>query len=44
MAGLDEQSLEAMARLAAESIVESYLGRPPEERVVNREIAGSWKW
>ncbi|MGI6419895.1 MAG: phosphoglycerate dehydrogenase [Thermoguttaceae bacterium] len=44
MAGLDEQSLEAMARLAAESIVESYRGRPPGERVVNREIAGSWKW
>lgn len=44
MAGLDEQSLEAMATLAAESIVESHRGRPPERRVVNAELIGSWRW
>jgi phosphoglycerate dehydrogenase-like enzyme len=44
MAGLDLVSREAMAALAAENIAELYLGRWPEGRVVNAELAGSWRW
>lgn len=44
MGGLDMVSREAMATLAAENIAELYLGRWPAGRVVNAELAGSWKW
>ncbi len=44
MAGLDLESRDAMATLAAESIAELYQGGWPEGRVVNAELAGRWKW
>jgi D-3-phosphoglycerate dehydrogenase/(S)-sulfolactate dehydrogenase len=44
MGGLDLQSRDAMATLAADSIAQLYQGRWPEGRVVNAESAGSWKW
>jgi len=43
-AGLDRESMEAMARMAAESIVDLHEGRWPEGRVANREIGRAWKW
>lgn len=44
MGGLDLESREAMATLAAESIAALYQGRRPERRVVNAELAPLWKW
>lgn len=44
MGGLDLESREAMASMAADSISQLFLGQWPEGRVVNTELAGSWKW
>ncbi len=44
MGGLDLESRDAMANMAAESIAELYQGRWPEGRVVNAELAPPWKW
>ena len=44
MGGLDLESREAMASLAADSIAKLYQGEWPEGRVVNGELAPSWKW
>jgi phosphoglycerate dehydrogenase-like enzyme len=44
MAGLDFESRDAMATLAAQNITELYQGRWPEGRVVNAGLARSWKW
>lgn len=43
-AGLDEESLEAMGRLAAECVVDFYRGRWPEACVVNPAVREKWKW
>lgn len=43
-AGLDEESVEAMAASAAESIAWLAEGRWPEGRVVNDELRGAWSW
>lgn len=44
MGGLDLESREAMATVAAESIAALYEGRWPEGRVVNTDLRRSWKW
>lgn len=44
MGGLDEQSQEAMANLAAQCLVDLCQGRWPERCVVNRELGPQWKW
>ena len=44
MGGLDLESREAMANMAAENIALSYQGRPPEGRVVNAELVDDWTW
>ena len=44
MGGLDEQSQEAMANLAAQCLADLYQGRWPERCVVNRELGTQWKW
>lgn len=44
MGGLDLTSRVAMANLAAQNIAELYLGRRPEGRLVNAELAGGWTW
>jgi D-3-phosphoglycerate dehydrogenase / 2-oxoglutarate reductase len=44
MAGLDEDALRTMARLAADSIVRLRQGRWPDGRVANPQIREAWKW
>jgi phosphoglycerate dehydrogenase-like enzyme len=44
MGGLDIESLEAMATLAARCIAELFQGRWPEGCVVNAELRDGWKW
>lgn len=44
MAGLDDESVEAMAASAAESIAWLSQGRWPEGRVVNAELRDAWTW
>ncbi len=44
IAGLDIQSQEAMATLAAQCIADLYQGRWPDACVVNRELKGRWRW
>ncbi len=44
MGGLDEESQEAMANLAAQCLADLYQGRWPEQCVVNRDIQAPWKW
>lgn len=44
MGGLDEQSQEAMANLAAQCLADLCQGRWPERCVVNRELGPQWKW
>jgi D-3-phosphoglycerate dehydrogenase len=44
MGGLDEQSQEAMANLAAQCLADLYQGRWPEHCVVNRNLGSAWKW
>ncbi|RIK84768.1 MAG: hypothetical protein DCC68_00310 [Planctomycetota bacterium] len=44
MGGLDEQSQEAMANLAAQCLADLYQGRWPERCVVNRDLGAGWKW
>jgi phosphoglycerate dehydrogenase-like enzyme len=43
-AGLDEQSEIDMARFAAQNLADLYQGKWPEASVVNKELAGKWKW
>ena len=44
MGGLDLESREAMATVAAENIAALHEGHWPEGRVVNAELRRSWKW
>ena len=44
MGGLDHESLEGMAKMAAENIVALLHGRWPEGRIVNPQIANGWTW
>jgi D-3-phosphoglycerate dehydrogenase len=44
IAGLDLQSQEAMATLAAQCIADLYQGRWPEHCIVNNELKGRWQW
>ena len=44
MAGLDQEALKNMARLAADSIVRLRQGRWPDGRVANPQIREGWKW
>jgi D-3-phosphoglycerate dehydrogenase / 2-oxoglutarate reductase len=44
MGGLDEESSEAMATLAAECLANLYRGKWPEGCVVNDELRQGWKW
>jgi D-3-phosphoglycerate dehydrogenase len=44
MGGLDEESTTAMARLAAQCIVDLHQGRWPDPCVVNRELRQRYKW
>jgi phosphoglycerate dehydrogenase-like enzyme len=44
IAGLDEESQEATALLAAQSIIDLYQGRWPAECVVNGQLRDGWRW
>jgi phosphoglycerate dehydrogenase-like enzyme len=44
MGGLDEQSQEAMAVLAAQCVADLYQGRWPQPCVVNPAVRERWKW
>lgn len=44
MGGLDEESLEAMSRMAAQCIVDLFQGRWPDPCIVNASIRPGWKW
>ena len=44
MGGLDEESSEAMATLAAECLAHLYRGKWPDGCVVNDELRTGWKW
>jgi phosphoglycerate dehydrogenase-like enzyme len=44
IAGTDTQSMSDMAELAAQTIVDLYLGRWPSACVVNPEIQPGWRW
>lgn len=44
MGGLDQDSLDAMGKLAAQCLVDLYNGRWPEGCVVNEQIRTGWKW
>ena len=44
MAGLDQEALKTMARLAADSIVRIRQGRWPEGRVANPQVRQGWNW
>ena len=44
MGGLDLQSREAMANMAAENIARLYRGERPEGHIVNVDLAANWKW
>jgi phosphoglycerate dehydrogenase-like enzyme len=44
MGGLDEESQEAMTRLAAVCVANLYQGTWPEGCVVNNELRDGWKW
>ncbi len=44
MGGLDEESAEAMARVAAECLANLSRGSWPEGCVVNEQIRSGWKW
>ncbi len=44
MAGLDQEALKTMGRLAADSIVRIRQGRWPEGRVANPEVREGWDW
>jgi phosphoglycerate dehydrogenase-like enzyme len=43
-AGLDEESGQTMATMAARNIVDLYAGRWPQENVVNGELQSNWHW
>jgi phosphoglycerate dehydrogenase-like enzyme len=44
VAGLDEESQEATALLAAQSIIDLHQGRWPAECVVNGQLRDGWRW
>ncbi len=44
VAGLDLESLTEMSNMAAQSIVDLFQGRWPEQQLVNPEIRGRWSW
>lgn len=44
MGGLDIESNIAASSLAAQCIADLYQGRWPEACVVNKQLAGSWRW
>jgi phosphoglycerate dehydrogenase-like enzyme len=44
MGGLDWESQTAASNLAAQCIVDLYHGRWPEACIVNRDLAGRYKW
>jgi len=45
IAGIDSESLNQMAIMAAQTIVDLHRGTWPEERIVNaRELTRQWKW
>jgi D-3-phosphoglycerate dehydrogenase len=44
MAGLDHESTIGMSRLAAQCIVDLHQGRWPASCIVNRDLAGKWRW
>ncbi|MEZ6069765.1 MAG: phosphoglycerate dehydrogenase [Pirellulales bacterium] len=44
MGGLDEESQEAMTRLAAQCVADLYQGKWPEGCVVNDELRDGWAW
>jgi phosphoglycerate dehydrogenase-like enzyme len=44
MGGLDHDSLECMALVAAQCVVDLYEGRWPERCVVNKAVRDKWRW
>ena len=45
LAGLDTQSLDAMAAMAAHTVVDLYQGRWPTERLANaQQLGAGWRW
>lgn len=44
LAGLDEESEEAMGVMAAQCVADLYTGTWPEKCVVNAEVRGRWSW
>jgi D-3-phosphoglycerate dehydrogenase / 2-oxoglutarate reductase len=44
MGGLDQDSLDAMGRLAAQCLVDLYHGRWPDGCVVNESLREGWRW
>jgi phosphoglycerate dehydrogenase-like enzyme len=44
LGGLDQDSLDAMSRLAAQCLVDLYRGRWPEGCIVNEQLRAGWKW
>lgn len=44
MGGLDQASLDAMSKLAAQCLVDLYQGRWPEGCIVNDQLRSGWKW
>lgn len=42
--GLDQDSIDAMGKLAAECLVNLYQGQWPDECVVNKQLKAGWKW
>ena len=44
MGGLDDDSARDVSNLAAQCIVDLHQGRWPEPCIVNKSLAGRWKW
>lgn len=44
VAGIDEQSVADMGRVAAENLVHLFQGRYPQECIVNKQLWPGWKW
>ena len=44
LGGLDQDSLDAMSRLAAQCLVDLYRGHWPEGCIVNEQLRPGWKW
>jgi phosphoglycerate dehydrogenase-like enzyme len=44
LGGLDQDSLDAMSRLAAQCLVDLYRGHWPEGCIVNDQLRAGWKW